>query len=175
MSSLGVILVGDKAACGGVVTEGDASTTIDGRAQSYLGARIACEYQCFIASTQCATWTMPNNRPAVFHGDVSSRGCPLVSKQNGLCGIAAGGGVGEHIPLGFMQDENGEWVEKTFYDDAFLIEDDQGNPMANLHYVIKLKNGKEFGGVTDENGMTEKIPPQAEAEIISIEASFNHE
>ena len=41
-----------------------------------------------------------------------------------------------------------------FYNEAFLLKDENGVPVPNFKYKVTLENGEVAYGVTDEHGMT---------------------
>jgi uncharacterized Zn-binding protein involved in type VI secretion len=110
MKIVGWIRVGDTAACSGVVIEGDAATTSQGRPYAFQGARIDCRKNCTIAEG-VAGCTLSNGRSQVIHGMNTSGGCPLLSTLNGVDGLGDGGG--SDLPLRFVRDDEGAWAGKT--------------------------------------------------------------
>lgn len=69
---------GDRAACDGMVIEGDQSCTAHERAYAFEGARLICQRKCVIAEGT-ADRTLTHGRKAVLHGMKTSGGCPLLS------------------------------------------------------------------------------------------------
>lgn len=86
MKIIGWIRYGDKTACGGTVVEGLPNCTSHGRAISFQGARIACRKGCVIVEGFPRA-TLPNGRPRVIHGMVTSGGCPCYSTLNDIDGV----------------------------------------------------------------------------------------
>lgn len=164
MKIIGWIRYGDKTACGGTVVEGLPNCTSHGRAISFQGARIACRKGCVIVEGFPRA-TLPNGRPRVIHGMITSGGCPCYSTLNDIDGV--GNESGEEIPIRFVQNEEGDWVGKMNegYDQHFVLTDDEtGQPLANRHYRMTC-NGKVIEGKTDSNGKTEKISSDDPAEV----------
>lgn len=69
---------GDRAACDGMVIEGDQSCTSHGRAYAFEGARLICQKKCVIAEGTTRR-TLTHGRKAVLHGMKTSSGCSLLS------------------------------------------------------------------------------------------------
>lgn len=78
MECLRWIREGDRAACDGMVIEGDPSSAIHGRPYAFEGARLICRKKCVIAEG-VAHRTLTHGRKAVLHGMKTSGGCPLLS------------------------------------------------------------------------------------------------
>jgi uncharacterized Zn-binding protein involved in type VI secretion len=164
MKIVGWIRQGDKAACGGVVIEGDATSISDGRPYAFQGARLDCNRSCTIADAEASS-TLGNGRHQVIHGMTTSGGCPLYSTLNGIDGVADLGG--RDTALRFVQDDKGEWLGKTNegYDHHFVLVDDHtGEPLPNRHYRMTC-NAKIVEGKSDANGKTEKITADDPLEV----------
>lgn len=72
---------GDRAACGGMVIEGDEDCTSHGLAHAFEGARLICKKRCVIAEGVSRPM-LTNGRKAVVHGMKTSAGCQLLSTLN---------------------------------------------------------------------------------------------
>lgn len=158
MKILGWIRVGDKTACGGTVIEGSPDVINFGKRQSFQGARIACRRNCIIAEGQPSCF-MSDGKKQPYHGHVTAPGaCPLISTLNEIDGWEVEDGA--EIAASFAKDEEGNWVgvSTNDYDQHFFIKNDQTNaPLAHVKYRITLDDGRMLEGVSDENGLTEKI------------------
>lgn len=168
MKIIGWIRYGDKAACGGTVVEGHSATNSYGRKLSYCGARMACKKHCVIVEAH-GHFTLPNRQPVPHHGHRTSGGCPLLSTLNDIHGLR--NESAEHVPASFMEHQ-GVWVEKKF-DLFFHVKHDKTDKdMGNMPYKITLDDGREFKGVTDNNGHTEKVFSDS-ARIAKIEVPYH--
>jgi len=87
MRIIGWIREGDKAACGGTVSEGSTEEFSDGIGYSFQGAHIACGGSCVIAEGY-PTSTLSNGKAQVLHGQLTSGGCALLSTLNEVDGVA---------------------------------------------------------------------------------------
>jgi uncharacterized Zn-binding protein involved in type VI secretion len=152
MEIIGWIREGDRAACGGLVVEGDQSCISHGRPYSFQGAHLACKKKCSIAEgfVRC---TLTNGRSAVIHGMKTSGGCPLLSTLNDIDGVS--NEAGTTVPLSFVQDNSDDWVGDTFEEQTgkrFLFADSEtGEPLANRKFVARVGDRKQEG-TTDKNG-----------------------
>lgn len=163
MKIIGWIRQGDKAACGGEVSEGLNTCTGHGVPYSFEGARMACLNNCVIAEG-FARSILSNGRSRVIHGMKTSGGCPLHSTLNHVDGV--GDETGEPIPLGFTQDHHGQWVGnaagvtssvRQAYDEQFLLLGGDGRPLASTYYTAKLTSGELIYGETDDEGKTQRF------------------
>jgi uncharacterized Zn-binding protein involved in type VI secretion len=164
MEIIGWIRQGDKAACGGLVAEGDQSCISDGRPYTFQGARLACKKNCVIAEGYAHS-TLTNGRSQVIHGMKTSGGCPLLSTLNDFDGV--GNERGAEIPIRFVQDNEGAWVGKTNegYDQHFVLTDEKtGAPVADRYYRMTF-NGKTVEWKTDANGKTAKVAADDPSEV----------
>jgi hypothetical protein len=126
-------------------------------AYAFKGAQVACPYGCVIAEGFDGL-TLPNGKKAAHHGHVTSRGCPLNSTANDLCGYS--NSSGQAISSRFIPTITGEWGEcnhDDLYDLVFVVRDQGGKVMSDTPYRIKLDSGSVFLGRTSVSGMTEVI------------------
>jgi uncharacterized Zn-binding protein involved in type VI secretion len=164
MEIIGWIRQGDKAACGGLVAEGDPFCISDGKPYAFQGAQLACKKNCVIAEGYLHS-TLTNGRSQVIHGMKTSGGCPLLSTLNDFDGV--GNERGTEIPIRFVQNDAGEWVGKTNegYDQHFILTDEQtGKPLPNRYYRMNF-NGEVIEGKSDANGKTQKVTASDPAEV----------
>lgn len=152
MEIVGWIRELDKAACGGIVVEGDRTCISHGRPYSFQGAKLACKKNCVIAEGFIRS-TLTNGRSQVIHGMKTSGGCPLISTLNDCDGV--GNEIGEATPLSFAQDHNGGWIGDTFAEQTgkrFLVKNSEtGEPLAKRKFIA-LVGGVKQEGTTDKNG-----------------------
>lgn len=172
MKIIGWIRLGDKAACGGTVVEGENRMTYNGIPFAFQGARIACQKHCTIMQAHDHI-TLPNGRHVPHHGHLTSGGCPLMSTANDQNGW--GNSSGESIPSQFVQNREGDWVaclHDSAYDLTFFIRDQvTALPLSNVRYRITLESGKTIEGKTNANGLTENVFSDS-PELATIEAPY---
>ena len=164
MEIIGWIRVKDRAACGGIVVEGDPFCISHGQPYAFQGAKMSCKKNCVIAEGYPISF-LTNGKNQVIHGMKTSGQCPLTSTFNDVDGV--GNSSGEEIPVRFVQDEAGDWIGKTNegYDQHFILTDEEsGQPLANRHYRMKFK-GRTIEGKTDAQGKTEKVFSDEPAEV----------
>jgi uncharacterized Zn-binding protein involved in type VI secretion len=91
MKIIGWIRQGDKAACGGTVSEGSTEEFSGGVGYAFQGAHMVCSGSCVIAEGYPNS-TLSNGKPQVLHGQLTSGGCALFSTLNEIDGVANEGG-----------------------------------------------------------------------------------
>lgn len=132
---------------------------------------MACRNNCVIAEGLSRA-TLPNGRNFVIHGMKTSGGCPVFSTLNDVDGI--GNECGEAVPIGFVQDHNGEWIGNTAgvsssvceaYDEQFLLLSGDGRPLATTYYTAKFASGELVYGETDDEGKTQRFYTSGEHQI----------
>jgi uncharacterized Zn-binding protein involved in type VI secretion len=165
MKIIGWIRKGDKTACGGVVAEGLPNWTSHGREIAFQGARIDCHKGCVIADGyQLAT--LPNGRPMVHHGMVTSGGCPCYSTLNDVHGV--GNASGEAIADRHVLDAGGKWVsvkepvpQANPYDERPQL---VAPPIEGVPYHVETPDGRTFSGRTGADGLLPRIDTEGEDE-----------
>lgn len=164
MDIIGWLRQGDKAACGGIVAEGDPFVTSMGRPYAFEGAKVACRKNCVIAEGYPFS-TLMNGKPQVLHGMMTSGGCPLLSTLNDEDGV--GNERGEVVPTRYFQNADGAWVgahrnpaEATFDEQAKLLA-----PRAEgMPYFVQTLDGRTFAGRVGPTGLLPRIETYGEDE-----------
>ncbi len=125
---------------------------VDGQPVAVHGDKVACG-ATLISSVVVTTWGGEGSNSS---GSQNNRGA---SNQGGNSLASNSAATGSTV-----QDEAHE------FDLHFLIQDDKtGKPLANIPYEITLATGTKMKGVSDGNGLTEKV--SADSPIIAkIEA-----
>lgn len=166
MDLIGWIREGDRAACDGLVIDGDQLCTSHGRAYAYEGARLVCQRKCVIAEG-FARRTLTNGRHAVLHGMKTSGGCPLLSTLNGRDGV--GNDTGAPIPTRFFVNTDGHWAGAAsapapggeIYDEQARLHAPRAEGMP---YFMETKDGRTFSGRVGADGMLPRVETFGEDE-----------
>jgi hypothetical protein len=141
-------------------------TIYHGKLACYEGDPVYC-YACKSwGKTKCIPpyrpHTDPEGRQANLDGDLCICKCPTPPRLKALAEI---------ISMNFEEHEiakmtgSESWlhhagiIKKTdFHDEQFIFNDANGNPMANMNYIVRIKStGAILQGVTDSNGATQRI------------------
>lgn len=163
MEIIGWIREGDRAACGGLVVEGDQFCTSHGRPYAFQGAKLVCMKKCVIAEGFVRR-TLTNRRHAVIHGMKTSSGCPLLSTLNDQDGV--GNESGEAVPISFFLNAAGIWAGKTPAPPLRYDEQPQlaSAPVEGLPYFIETLDGRTFSGRAGPDGLLPRIETYGEDE-----------
>jgi len=167
MKIIGWVREGDKAACGGLVAEGDPLCRSHGRAYAFQGAQMACNKKCSIAEG-FSRRTLMSRRASVIHGMKTSGGCPLLSTLNDLDGVSNDGGP---IPTSFFLNADGDWAGATSapneltHDEQVLLRHSHAE---GLPYRIETMDGRVFSGRIGPDGLLPRVDTFGEDEYIVL-------
>jgi len=165
MNIIGWIRQGDKAACGGVVSEGDPYCTSDGKPYAFEGASLGCKKNCVIAEGYAFS-TLTNGRSQVIHGMKTSGGCPFLSTLNDIDGV--GNESGAATPTEFFKNAAGEWAGVQEPQQSNAPYDEQTKlmapPIEGLPYFIETMDGRKFSGRVGAVGLLPRIDTYGEDE-----------
>lgn len=158
MKILGWIRVGDKAACGGTVLEGNGTTSSYGKPLAYTGARMACQKNCVIVEGH--TLVSFDGKMLAHHGHRTTNGCPLLSTMNDQHGWAADSDA--PVSTEFFKNADGYWAPKIadgqFDEQTHLAVD----AVPGWPYYIETKDGRVFSGRVDDSGKLPRIDTYGE-------------
>lgn len=155
MAIIGWIREADKAACGGLVIEGDRSCNSNGRPHAFEGAQLACKKTCSIAEGYPGRRLM-NGCSSVIHGMKTSGGCPLLSTLNDQDGVSSGG----IVPSSFFLNTNGIWTGVAV--DANEHRYDEQAQLSHQHtqgipYHIETMDGRSLSGRIGPDGRLPRV------------------
>lgn len=162
MEIIGYVRVGDEAACGGVVIEGDPICISDGRPYAFQGAKVTCAKNCVIAEGFIRS-TLTNGRAQVIHGMKTSGGCPLLSTLNDRAGVSNVGG--SPVPARFFVNADGHWtgVAPAPDDESFDEQTKLQAPCAEgMPYFVQTTDGRTFSGRVGPTGLLPRIETYGE-------------
>lgn len=165
MKIIGWIRYGDKTACGGTVVEGHPTCISYGKPYAFQGARVACRKNCVIVEGFPRS-TLPNGRPQVIHGMVTSGGCPCYSTLNDIDGV--GNERGETIAEKHFLNADGDWApvkdpephEDPYDEQPHLV----APPIEGVPYYVETMDGRTFSGRTGADGLLPRIDTYGEDE-----------
>jgi uncharacterized Zn-binding protein involved in type VI secretion len=165
MEIIGWIRQGDKAACGGLVAEGDQFCISHGMPYAFEGARMACKKNCVIAEGLQHS-ILTNGRAQVTHGMKTSAGCPLLSTLNERDGVA--NERGQAAPTSFFLNADGVWAAVA----PIAPHEEPYDEQARLHvpraegvpYYVETNDGRTFSGRVGADGLLPRIDTYGEDE-----------
>jgi uncharacterized Zn-binding protein involved in type VI secretion len=181
-----IIRQGDKTSHGGTVIEGSPSDICHGKAIAFIGHKTVCP-QCKgnFPIIEGAPTTTFYGKGVALAGMKTACGAVLIASQ--LTDIVEhGGGNDGSAPARPVKSQSAsnpnqkttEITQSVSSADAFAFDlffrvqhDDTGKNMPGVPYKITLDDGREFKGVTDENGNTQKVYSDS-PQIAKIEAPY---
>ena len=157
-----LIVIGDRTSHGGVVIGSAMTTDTHGKPLARVGDRVACPRKGHgITTIFSGDPTMLVDGASVArHGDLCSCGAALIASQQLS---VTEDDSSDHGALKAKQSRFAglftELVPPHFeYDIHFLVRDElSGRPLPGVSYSITLEDGKSVTGVTDQDGLTERI------------------
>lgn len=150
--------VGDKVTCPKkghgsttIITTGDLTFIIDGRAVAYHGCKTACG--ATLISSQAVT-------TVEFGSSSGSTGAAQPSASRGSNQAAAA--------VAFAQGSaSDQAASSAIYDEQFEVRDESGSLLVGIPYTVKLPTGELRHGRTDDNGCTARYETEG-AQTIEI-------
>lgn len=178
-----IITVGCRTSHGGTVISGTLFSDIDGKAIARLGDSVSCP-KCLgniIICTGDMTMIV-DGAPVARDGDRVSCGAILIADQvhafvdnrpQSQSAVSSSSAQDTDNNLMTSASNSVGAAKDHPFDLQFQIKGEtSGNPMANMPYRITLENGKEFTGITDADGLTQRVT-DAESVIAKIEVPYD--
>lgn len=176
-----VIRLGDPTTHGGTVVSASSTYEMFGKQVACLGDKVTCPVPghgvCTIVEGD-PIWTI-DGRHVALEGHKTSCGASLIStlpnvtrSYEGMGVAGAGGAAASAISGASAMAASVLASDKHDYDMHWLVLDkDTGEPAANLPYKITLDDGRSIEGMTDSQGLTDKIG-DAYASVATIEVPY---
>ncbi|WP_434032037.1 PAAR domain-containing protein [[Pseudomonas] boreopolis] len=172
------ILVGDRLDHGGSVVSGSGATDVAGKQVARVGDRVVCSKHGQTSIVSGDGSLLIDGSPVARHGDKTACGGTLISSQmvatvdSGGGGGAGGGGSSKAAAAAAsVAAAAAAAIQQASYDQAIRFVGPGGHALANVGYTLHLANGETHQGVTDENGMTQRVQTEAEQQIVKAELS----
>ena len=158
-----LIVIGDRTSHGGVVIGSSTTTDSHGRGLARVGDQVACPKRGHGTSTIVSgdPTMLVDGAPVARHGDLCSCGAVLIASQSFSVmdedsgSDHAKGGSTDTRSVGLFS----ALVPEAFeFDIHFVVRDESsGQPLAGVSYLITLEDGTAITGVTDQDGLTDRI------------------
>ena len=167
------IVEGDKTSHGGTVLEGSAFSMTNGRRIARLGDKVYCPHCKRTTSIIEGDPTMVvDGAPVALEGGKTSCGAVLIASQQPTYKDISSGNAGSSnsddacasLFSPYVAEEDDDVGIKQ-YDEQFLLNDGNGQPLPNTYYTAKLPTGELVHGVTDENGKTARYATNSAHQI----------
>lgn len=177
------IVLGDRTDHGGVVIGSTQTTDTFGQRLARVGDQVTCPkkgHGTTVIVTGDPTMIV-DGAPVARHGDKCACGATLISSQavSGVIDLSSPAGTAWRTTVGPGKDTlhevptNAPLAKAPTHDLHFLVRDaSTGSPLSNIPYRITLEDGHAITGVTDHEGLTDKIQAH-NAQIATIEAPYH--
>lgn len=180
-----VIVIGDKTSHGGTVVGCAAAADTCGKGIARVGDLVTCPIKGH-GTNPIVSGDMTfliDGQAVARHGDKTACGATLIASQwvttddpgrgstNYSNAPSAANSAAIAAPSSAPADSALATDDHT-YDMHWLLKDkDTGTPAANVPYRITMADGRSFTGVTDSDGLTEKVG-DSHASVATIEAPY---
>ncbi|MDE2401976.1 MAG: PAAR domain-containing protein [Burkholderiales bacterium] len=168
MAARPFIVLGDQTDHGGVVIEASQMTDTHGKGIARVGDQVTCpkrDHGTTVIVTGDPTMII-DGKAAARHGDKCACGATLISSQ--FVSTVGDGGGAASSPQAASQAQaerarasgliSSLLPENHQFDIHFAVRDEKtGDVLPKVSYKITLDDGTSITGVTDENGLTDKI------------------
>ncbi len=166
-----LITIGCKTDHGGIIILGDPSFLVEGKAVHLDGMTHFCP-KCKVQSRAIASnqgFMIVGGKSIVAAGDTSSCGSKYL-KISDLAVMDNGSGrVNSNLNPIAAQRNSFVDDESNFYDEQIQLENTNGEPYANVEYIVTFEDGSICKGVTDNNGNTERLKTKTSLGIVSVD------
>lgn len=163
------IVIGDKTSHGGVVVEGAATATINGKPIALVGSKVTCPEKGHGGTTVIVAgdpdFTI-DGKPAARHGDKTACGATLIASQS-LSFDDEGGGDVDSAASSAATETALAAADQALaqFDEQLCFVNAKGRPLSGVAYALKLDDGSLVSGTTDDKGLTSRVRTRAAARI----------
>ena len=166
-----LITVGCKTDHGGIISLGDSSFLVEGKAAHLDGMTHFCP-KCKIQSRAIASnqgFLIVGGKSIVADGDTSSCGSRYI-KISSMAVMTGGSGSGSSSFNSTSTITNSFSENKDYlYDELIQLENTNGEPYANVEYLVTFEDGSTLKGITDNTGHTERLTTESSLAIVTID------
>ncbi|AMW78104.1 hypothetical protein AMD27_03820 [Acinetobacter sp. TGL-Y2] len=162
-----LITIGCKTDHGGIVVEADSSFLVEGKSVHLEGMKHVCPKckKSVSAISLGKGFLTVGSKTIIMAGDKTTCGATFLPQQN-LVVRANGSGLGKAnaASSSFM-------TNKQYSGQYQLINELDGQPYKNIKYNITYDDESSVEGITDEEGMTEKLSYRDQPNTITIQVA----
>ena len=149
------------------------SINIDGRFNARLGDIVLCEKHGQNKIIEGDHSTTDEGLPVVLDGHLCACGCQVVGTgdlfvSSGRAEVQSSFFPVSDVPLSSSSGTGMDQHSHSQFDDAYVLRDLSGMPLAHVAYAIERYSGKFEYGNTDINGRTHLLSSVVSAETINL-------
>ena len=159
-----LITIGCKTDHGGIVIEADSSFLVEGKAVHLEGMTHVCP-KCKTTVSAISSgrgFLTVGSKSIIMAGDKTTCGATFLPQQTLVVRINGSGNAEKLSNTNAKKQYSGQYQ---------LINELDGQPYKNLKYTITYDDGEIIEGITDHNGMTEKLISRDKSNTIIIQAA----
>ena len=175
------IVQGDPTSSGGSVVTGSPFTDVDGIPVARVTDQATCpRHKGAYPIVDGDNTLIVDGQPVALHGSSLACGCKVLSAQQVRVFVGTGGGssgsggaatilaAGALAAAAMAKSAANESVAENVeeYDEALRFCNESGEPLAGMQYTLHFANGDACSGVTDDDGVTERIRTRTPEAIV---------
>ena len=166
-----LITIGCKTDHGGIIVQGDSSFLIEGKAVHLDGMTHYCP-KCQVQSRAIASnqgFMIVSGKSIVAVGDTSTCGSKYLKLSD--LAVISNGAESDRASFNTIVPPTNSFIndKNDFYDEQIQLENTNGEPYANIEYLVTFEDGSTRKGITDNNGNTERLKTKSSLAIVSID------
>ncbi|MCD9088272.1 PAAR domain-containing protein [Stenotrophomonas sp. SY1] len=170
------IVVGDATTGGGRVITGSPHTDIDGIPVARVNDKVTCpQHKGVFPIIQGDASMIIDGQPVAINGGAVACGCRLMSFRQNHVYVDSAGSPGTNsstaAALGALAATASANINKSSggYDQAIRFVTESNGSLCKVGYALRLANGEVIEGVTDDEGLTQRVVTATPVAIKSVE------
>lgn len=178
------IVLGDPTSSGGTVITASGETDIAGKGVARIGDKATCPslHKGVFPIVDGDASIVVEGQPVALHGAALACGCKVLSSQQAQVfvdgGGGSGGGAGGVTDVVSAANTASKVMDllpmlgalvPVAYDQAIRFVGKDDKPLGEVEYTLHLANGETVSGITDPDGVTERIPTDDSQKVVRAE------
>ena len=152
------IVVGDMTSSGGRVITGSPETYIDGRAVARVGDKATCPaHKGVFPIVVGDPTTLIDGQAVALHGSKLSCGCSVLAIRQVRVFVQSGAQWAANPTTVAERVDSARMGNAPQFDEQFHLVSEEGEPLSGLRYAIRAADGREWKGVTNADGLTQRV------------------
>lgn len=161
------VVLGDSTSSGGKVITGSPFTDIDASPVARVSDKATCPtHKGVFPIVDGDPTTIIDGQPVALHGSRMACGCTVLAVQQVRVFLDGGGAGAAGAPMAMSPARDSESTnESLFHEQYRAVNAVSGEPVADQAYRIDLENGRSITGMTDANGLTERVSTRSPEQV----------